>query len=290
MKVGYFGSGHLGFHCLEQVFYKDSPVFIFTDRKSDKIINFAKNNDIPFFVGNPRNEDAEKFIKTLKAEVLFSINYLFVLDHHVLNTAPEYSINIHGSLLPKYRGRSPHIWAIINGEPEAGVTAHFIDSECDAGGIILQEKIPIEDFYTGQDLLDIYFGIYPQMITKIQSLITSKQLVVQNQDSSKATYFSKRNPDDGAISWDWQKERIYNWVRALSDPYPGAFTYYNGRKIILDNIKCSEQGFSDSMPNGLILSIRPFTVKTPNGAIEVIKFRENYSFDINHNNRFGNKA
>ena len=290
MKVGFFASGNLGYHCLEQVFSKANPIFIFTDHKSTEIIKFSKNNDIPFFVGNPRNKEAEKFIKTFKIEVLFSINYLFLLDHHILNNAPDYSINIHGSILPKYRGRAPHIWAIINGESEAGITAHLIDSDCDSGGIILQEKIPIDDSCTGQDLLDVYFRKYPQMIMEIQSLIKNKQITVQNQDSSKATYFSKRNPEDGAISWNWQKERIYNWVRALSNPYPGAFTFYNDRKIIIDNIKYSQLGYSDSMPNGLILCTSPFTVKTPNGVIEVVKFRENYSFDIKCNNRLSNLA
>ena len=99
------------------------------------------------------------------------------------------------------------------------------------------------------------------------------------QRNEFATYFGKRTSNDGKINWNWQKERIYNWIRAQANPYPGAFTYNNGNKIVIDKIKYTEIGFTNEMSNGLVISTSPFLVKTPNGVVELSKVRK-YDFEI----------
>jgi methionyl-tRNA formyltransferase len=99
------------------------------------------------------------------------------------------------------------------------------------------------------------------------------KLTIQNHEL--ASYFGKRVPEDGQINWSWQKERIRNWVRALTFPYPGAFTFFDGVKIIIDEVEFVNIGFNYNSPDGMIMSINPLLVKTPNGVIALKKVRTN---------------
>jgi methionyl-tRNA formyltransferase len=201
--------------------------------------------------------------------LILSVNYLFIIESDVINLS-KYAINLHGSLLPKYRGRTPHVWAIINNEVETGITAHFIDEKCDTGDIIFQKIIEIKIQDTGASILKKYEEVYPGMIIEILNRIKSGSLKRVKQDETKATFFEKRTPLDGQINWNWHKERIYNWIRAQSYPYPGAYTYYNNEKVIIDEVAFSDFGYSQSFINGLILNDHPtIIVKTPNGAVEL---------------------
>ena len=270
-----FASGILGFKMLE---YLDEIVkidFISTDSKSDGIITFAKQSGIEIFIGKPNNEELYLKLKNKKSNILLSINYIFLLDKNIFRLF-EYPINLHGSLLPKYRGRAPHIWAIINNEIETGITAHFIEEGCDEGDILFQKTIKIENHYTGADLLNIFQLEYPKIILKVLIMIRDNQIIRLPQDNSIATYYSKRLPQDGLLNWNWQLDRIQNWIRALSHPYPGAFTFYNNEKIIIDEIKFSNLGFDSSIENGTIISINTLKnpiVKIQNSALEITKIR-----------------
>jgi methionyl-tRNA formyltransferase len=249
--------------------------FIATDKNSREIIDFAKANGIPLFIGNPRNGRLSSFIGNSKSDLLLSINYIFLVEEDLINKI-TFSINIHGSLLPKYRGRTPHIWSIINDERETGVTAHFIDSGCDSGDIILQKRILISEDDTGNSVLEKYGEMYPQVVKEVIELYESKNFKPVKQDNSLATIYGKRNPSDGKINWDWHKERIRNWVRALTLPYPGAFTFLDDHKITIDKISFCEMGFNNELPNGTILQVEPFIViKTSNGAVKIESIREN---------------
>ncbi len=275
MKIGVLASGNLGAICLKKCLSNLNPLFIATDSNSIAIIDIATKNNIPLFKGNPRNGKLAAFLSKNTFDIILSINYLFILEEDVISKA-AYPINFHGSLLPKYRGRTPHVWAIINNEKITGITAHLIDTGCDTGDIVLQEKIEIDEEETGANILAKYENIYPKMIDKVLNRFIQKKLTTFPQDDTKATYFGKRTATDGAINWNWQKEQIKNWVRAQAFPYPGAFGYINNEKIVIDQITFSEYGFIDTDPNGLVLSTIPnVIVKTPNGAIELIKVRSN---------------
>ena len=147
--------GQLGNKTLRSLYSSGYDIkAVFTDRNSVDCIEFCKSSNIPAFVGNPRKGRAESFISNVKCHVIFSINYLFVVEEDVINLATLFAINLHGSLLPKYRGRTPHVWAIINGEQETGVTAHLMATGVDEGDIIDQQRIPITNNSTGGEILD----------------------------------------------------------------------------------------------------------------------------------------
>ena len=270
-------SGSLGLTVLQRL--AASPITIkcvLTDRHSDSIVEYCERILLPVFVGNPRKRKAVEWMEERKIqfENLLSINYLFILESDVLNKSTEYAVNFHGSLLPKYRGRTPHVWAIINGERETGVTAHLMNVNCDDGDIVRQVIVPIEEDDTGASLLEKNKLLYPDLVLQVVKDIESKKIVCRKQDISKASYFGKRTPEDGKICWEWQKERIRNWVRAQAKPYPGAFTFLNNDKIIINKIEYSDLGFDDTMSNGLIVAVKdgkPY-VKTPNGVVKMIEY------------------
>lgn len=281
MMLGVLTSGELGVYTLRQISENYKIGFVLTDSKSLDVISFCKEKNIPFFKGNPRDGKGFEFIKNIEVDIIASINYLFLIENDIINHSTHLTFNIHGSLLPKYRGRTPHVWSIINNEKITGITAHIIDSGCDTGDIISQIEIPIGENDTGNDVLEKYKNEYFNLVETV--ILKFKQGKIQpfRQNIEEATYFGKRTPDDGEINWHWQKERIKNWVRAQSKPYPGAYTFYLDKKIIIDEVKYSNCGYSNDMENGVILANSPkIIVKTPNGAIELIKIRGLFNPEI----------
>lgn len=273
LKFGILASGELGYHSLKHIIKSQRIIFVFTNSKSNDIKELCFRNQIPLYVGNPRNETAKEFIQNFDIDVLFSINYLYLVNHYIYNHPRKYAINFHGSLLPKYRGRTPHVWAIINNEKETGITGHLITENCDEGDIVFQEKIAISENSTGSDLLQIFSMQFPIILDSIISNIQNGELELIPQDNKLATYYGKRSPEDGLIIWDWQKDRIRNWVRAQASPYPGAFAFIRGKKIIIHEIKFSILGYKDTDANGLIIDVENgIVVKAANGAIELTNY------------------
>jgi methionyl-tRNA formyltransferase len=277
MKIGILSSGHLGLKTCQAIVEEGYlPTFVFTDKGSGSIQDFCRAAEIPCFTGNPRNGKGSNFIASLGASIdlILSINYLFLIEEDLIRISSRGCVNFHGSILPRYRGRTPHVWSIINNESETGISAHFIDRGCDTGQIIYQEVIPISSTHTGADLLGIYAEKYPGVVLSVIDLFSNGSVSSFPQDETKATYFPKRTPEDGRINWDWQKERIYNWVRAQAAPYPGAFTFINKEKVVIDWITFSDRGFRFEQPNGLVLKGgKNAEIKTSNGVIKITKQR-----------------
>lgn len=273
MKLGLLISGGLGYDFLKKIVELHEIIFVFTDKQSIEIINFSQNKSIPIFIGNPRKNSTSEFIQFKEIEVLLSVNYLYIIDRQLIEKPTVLALNIHGSLLPKYRGRTPHVWAIINNETKTGITAHLIEEDCDTGPIVDQEIIHIDPEDTGQNILEKFKIHYTPFVQKILTQIENKTFHLTVQNESEATYFGKRIPDNGRINWDWQKERIKNWVRAQSHPYPGAFCFINDNKIIIDEIAFNKAGYHFEDANGLVISINPILIKTSNGVVELKKIR-----------------
>lgn len=289
LKFGILCSGKLGFEVLKQIIPNYNVSFILTDNNSKEIISLANKKNIPLFSGNPRkNDTGYEFIKNYNIDIIASINYLFLIDKKIIEHPRILSFNFHGSLLPKYRGRTPHVWAIINGEKETGVTAHLIDKECDTGDIIKQIVVPIENDDTGADILEKYSKLYYPLFKEVITLITTKNLKVIPQNNDLASFFGKRTPEDGEINWNWKSNKIRNWIRAQAEPYPGAFTYYYGKKIIIDKVSINNSIINEEDNAGEIISLNPLTIKTGNGSIDIESIRtENCTFEIGK--MFGNE-
>jgi len=270
-------SGGLGNTLLQALIAKNINIScVLTDKKSSEIVCLAEQHSILCYAGNPREGRAASWIEQegITFDNILSINYLFILEADILSRAANLAVNFHGSLLPKYRGRTPHVWAIINGETETGITAHLMNEKCDDGDIIRQIIVPIESDDTGASILQKYNKQYPDLVCLVIDDIESGQVESRKQDITLATYFGKRTREDGEINWDWQKERIRNWVRAQANPYPGAFTYLEGHKIVINMISYTDFGFTDTMVNGLVVKVvnkKPL-VKTPNGVVQLDDF------------------
>ena len=274
-EIYLLSSGSLGLNVIKKLSNKFDIKFIGTDIKSTEIISFAKKNNINLFIGNPRKQKISSLFSFKKKKILFSINYLFLIEIDLIKKF-EHCINIHGSLLPKYRGRTPHVWSIINNEKFTGITTHYITEKCDEGDIILQKKIPINKNDTGYSILMKFSKLYPQIIIKTIELCLTNKVMRKIQNNNLSTYFPKRNPSDGEIDWDWDKERIRNWVRALSYPYPGAYTFYQNKKITIDKVSLSKITYDINLENGYILKTKPYLlIKTKNGVIKIDEIRKN---------------
>lgn len=273
MTLGLMVSGGLGLELLHYCYQQYQVKAVLTDKQSEGIQEFANLRDIPLFVGNPRHNRLAGFIGTNPVDLLLSINYLFIVERDIIDWPKHGAVNFHGSILPKYRGRTPHVWAIINNEKSTGVTAHLITEGCDEGDIIHQVEVPIHVSDTGASILKKYVQLYPTLVDEVVKRFREADVITKPQDNEKATFFGKRTPEDGRIDWHWQRERIYNWVRAHSDPYPGAFSFIGDQKIIIDWVESDDFGFHQELPNGLVLSDNPVRVKTPNGVVRITKIR-----------------
>ena len=275
MKTGVLASGDLGHHVLKNLSEGVNLEFIATNQKSIGIIDLANERNIPLFIGNQRRGRLMDFLEDKHCDIILSINYLFIIESDIINFPKQYTINFHGSLLPKYRGRTPHVWAIINGEKKCGITAHLIDEGCDTGPIILQQEVEIMEDDTGQNILEKYKNLYPVIVKEVLYKVEHNNIELTIQDETKATFFGKRTPSDGIIDWCWQTIKINNWVRAQSHPYPGAFTFYGKEKIIVDKIDVTTIEFEPLLKNGTIIKVVdniPY-VKTPNGVVKLSKIR-----------------
>lgn len=287
LKIGFLISGDLGKKVLDFCLDFVEPEFIATDKNSNEIIDLANRKGIRTFVGNPRGGRLVEFLGGEYFDIFLSINYLFIIEKDVISRA-KYPVNFHGSLLPKYRGRTPHVWAIINNENATGVTAHIIEEGCDTGPILMQRRIDISKTMTGANVLDKFNLLYPKMVKQVLKDIISNNISMRNQDDSKATTFEKRTPEDGGIDWNWQWERINNWVRALARPYPGAFGFLNENKIIIDKVTFCEMGYNSKMSNGQIIGMekgKPI-VKVSNGALILESIRNSKGLIFKVNEKF----
>jgi methionyl-tRNA formyltransferase len=267
-------AGDLGLIVLERLLEEHNCIFIFTDATSSQLIETTRKLNIPVYIGNPRDgKGVEVFNKTcsVRPDVLVSVNYRFLIDLDLINLPTLHSINIHGSLLPRYRGRAPLIWAIINGEIVSGITVHVIDEDCDTGPVIFQRVIEIPMNATGFEMVDYYGSLYPDIVVEALNEISSGKCNLSPQANNLATYYGKRSPDDGLINWSWQYQRIQNWVRALAPPYPGAFSYLNGIKIIVDKVVATKHGYRYDQTNGTVIAVDDGypIVKVQNSSLKI---------------------
>jgi len=185
-------------------------------------------------VYQPNNVNSEDFIKVLDSlnpELIVMISYHTIIQKPLLD---RYTIiNAHGAPLPRYRGRAPINWAIINGEGESAVTVHFVNEGIDTGDIIYQKKVKIKEMDTSIDVLKRSLPFYPKLVSKAVKAIERGNPPRIPQNSFEGTYFPTRRPEDGLISWDRDSRDINNLIRALAKPFPGAFTFHKGKKIIV---------------------------------------------------------
>jgi methionyl-tRNA formyltransferase len=189
-------------------------------------------------------------VKLIAPDFIFSFYYRHMLAAEVLGLASRGAYNLHGSLLPKYRGRVPVNWAVLHGESETGATLHEMTVKPDAGAIIAQTAVPILPDDTAHDVFGKLTVASEQTLWHaIPALLTGTAPRIAN-DLSKGSYFSGRKPEDGRIDWKQTGQQVYNLHRAVAPPYPGAFTDQCGQRFIIKRARLVNSPQAN-LPQGL---------------------------------------
>jgi len=241
MRVAMFGYQTWGHRTLQALIDAGHEVaLVVTHPKSDhayekiwadSVADLAEANDIRVLLRN-RPDDAELLdeLKAADLDLIVANNWRTWLPPEIFELPRHGTLNVHDSLLPAYAGFSPLIWALINGEPEVGLTAHMMDGELDAGDIVLQRAVPVGPADTTTDLFHRTVEEIAPVTAEAIKLIEDGYTPVP-QDRSKASFFHKRAARDSLIDWTQPVEEIERLVRAQSDPYPNAFTYHRGQEL-----------------------------------------------------------
>jgi methionyl-tRNA formyltransferase len=187
-------------------------------------------------VKQPSNANADDFVAWVSREapdLNVSVSYDQIIRRPLLESAPMGFVNFHAGKLPNYRGRNVVNWALINGETEIGLTAHFMDEGIDTGDIILQRTQPIGWADTYGDVLSRVVAAFPDLVSDAVSLLERGAAVRRPQAHLPGTYFAGRGPGDEWLDWADTSRNLHNKVRAISRPGPGARTRLEGRTIVI---------------------------------------------------------
>lgn len=203
-------------------------------KRCETMLEFCQQKGVVTIYHPRLNQLVQQIISALKPDLIVVGEYHFLLKKEIIEIPRYGAINLHGSPLPRYRGAHPINWMIINGETEGAVTCHYITEGLDDGDIIAQYTFPILETETAYD-------VRPKTEVTGQRLLRDvlerfkKEGRVRGvpQDESKASYYPPRTPEDGLIDWNQSSKQIYNFVRALTKPYPGAFALLGGGKVYL---------------------------------------------------------
>ena len=172
-------------------------------------------------------------VKAARPDMLFSFYYRHMLPVALLETAPLGAFNMHGSLLPKYRGRVPVNWAVLHGETETGATLHEMVAKPDAGAIVAQTAVPILPDDTAPEVFAKVVVAAEQTLWRVLPAMLAGQTPHLPNDLARGSYFGGRNADDGRIDWSQPAQVVYNLVRAVAPPYPGAWTVLGGQRFVI---------------------------------------------------------
>lgn len=236
-----FAYHEMGYECMRELIAMGAPIvalFTHQDSPGEEVwwrscAVLAADASIPVFTPEKLTQEWTDRITAASPDVIYSFYYRNLLPEAVLRIPRLGAYNVHGSLLPKYRGRAPVNWMIANGEREGGATLHHMVARADAGDIVAQRRIEIVDEDTA---LTLYRKIVPlgaALIREYHPLIVAGEAPRHPQNLNQGSYFGRRRPEDGRIDWNWPALRIVNLVRAVTHPYPGAFCFLKGRKVFV---------------------------------------------------------
>ena len=280
-RILFFGYSQVGHDCLSLLLGRgDNVVGVITheDNPAEKIwfrtpAVAAAKKGVPVYtpekVGTP--EWMEK-IAAMQPDLILSVYYRNMIAMRVLNLAPLGAFNMHGSLLPKYRGRAPINWAVLHGETRIGMTLHRMVKEPDAGAIVDQEGVAIGPRDTAEEAFRKVLPCAQKILSRQIGALLAGRAMETPQDASQATYFGGRKPEDGRIDWTKTSREVFNLVRAVTDPYPGAFTDVGPSRLMVwwaEPDAAALEGKSGRP--GEVLSLAPLIVATGDGAIELAR-------------------
>lgn len=243
MRLALLCAGEIGYRCLRRVIESRAALLaaVFTYRVEppqgpylEKILESARVHGVPAYdVASLGQEQFHSLLQSLDLDLLVAVKWRTMIPRGVMETARGGLVVFHASLLPKYRGFAPVNWPLINGERETGVTMFYAADEVDSGDIIEQRARAIAD---GDDAgtIDAWLNeTVEAMLEENLPRLSDGTAPRTPQDHSQATYAIWRDPEDGRINWNMPTREIFNLIRGLTSPYPGAFSVLEGRKLVI---------------------------------------------------------
>ncbi len=264
---------NVGYRCLEELLRQGADVkLIFTHEDSPteeiwfrSVRELADRHGIPYITSDinlPENTDR---LREIAPDFLLSFYYRNMIKPEVLELAKQGALNLHGSYLPKYRGRVPVNWVVINGETETGATLHYMVEKPDAGDIADREKVVIDFCDTALDVFKKVTDASVAVIGRTWPLLVAGTAPRIPLDLAAGNYCGGRKPEDGRIDWAKPAVAIYNLIRGVTHPYPGAFTHLDGKRVVI----WSAWPVEGKGEAGRIISANPLLVGTGEGLLEI---------------------
>jgi methionyl-tRNA formyltransferase len=240
MRAVVFAYHNVGYRCLSVLLAHGVEVgLVVTHEDSaseqiwfESVEALARLHGLP--VAKPVDPNTQQFvaqIAALRPDLLFSFYYRFMIGHALLEIPARRALNMHGSLLPRYRGRVPVNWAVIKGERETGATLHYMVEKPDAGDIVSQQAVPILPDDTAFDVFTKVSVAAELALDRVLPALLAGTAPRVPQDLARGSYFGGRRPEDGRIDWRSGAADIHNLVRGVAPPYPGAFSDVAGKRV-----------------------------------------------------------
>jgi len=247
-----------------------------------RVADTAAELNLSFIYGeDPTDPALAEAVRAAKPDVIFSFYYRSMIPADLLAVAPQGAFNMHGSLLPKYRGRVPVNWAVLHGEDETGATLHAMEAKPDAGYIVDQTSVPILPDDTAGEVFEKVTVAAEQTLWRVLPAMMAGQTPKRPNRLADGSYFSGRKPEDGRIDFRQPAAAVYNLIRAVAPPYPGAFTDLGGRRFIVAQARRID---TPATPAGLqpglhVVDGRIVAICGDGGAIRVTQLLEGANAD-----------
>lgn len=234
----------------------------------ESVADVCREHGIPTLF-DPEPATLFESVSAAQPEFIFSFYYRHMLPVTLLALAKRGAYNVHGSLLPRYRGRVPVNWAVLHGETETGVTLHEMAEKPDAGAIIAQTTVPILPDDTAHDVFGKLTVATEQTLwNSIPQLIKGCAPRIIN-DLANGSYFGGRKPEDGRIDWQKPAQQVYNLHRAVAPPYPGAFTEQNGHRFIIKQARLTNSPQANLPPGLCVVDNTAFGICGDGKALKI---------------------
>lgn len=278
-RILFFGYSAVGHDCLSLLLERgDNVVALIThaDDPREKIwfqtpAAAAREKGVAVFTpDNVNTPEWRERLAALQPELILSAYYRHMIGTRILGLARLGAWNVHGSLLPKYRGRAPINWAVLHGESRIGMTLHRMVRNADAGAIVDQAGVDLGPRDTAAEALRKVLPCARLVLARQIDALLAGTAREAPQDDARATYFGGRKPEDGRIAWAQTSAQIFNLIRAVTEPYPGAFTDLGAARLMVwwaEPDTPATRGRRGAP--GEVLSVDPLVVATGDGALEL---------------------
>jgi methionyl-tRNA formyltransferase len=278
MRAVVFAYSNVGDRCLRVLHARGVQVALVVTHRDhagevlwfQRVADTADELGLPWVYGDdPKAPELAAAVQAAQPDLIFSFYYRAMIPTALLALAPAGAYNMHGSLLPRFRGRAPTNWAVLMGATETGATLHEMVVKPDAGALIDQSAVPILPDDTARQVFDKVTVAAEQVLWRSLPAILSGTAPRLPNELALGSYFGGRKPEDGRIAWQQSAAAVYNLIRAVAPPYPGAFTDMAGQRLVVARARRLAEPLPDMAPGLHVIDGRIIGVCGDGGGIAV---------------------